>query len=285
MLSYVAQLAGCFARCSTTGAVEIRWYAEGDTLWDVGKGATSYNVADSDTSITGVEIDAVSTSDSDKGTAYSAGTSGFIVHITDNPLAQGTGLQDVVNTLGTKFIGFSFRSYTVDSPANPAIEAGDIVNMTDKSGTVHKTFVSHLSYEIGENEEYNADAETAAENQSQRFSAAQKAQESADNAQQTADDAKQEVELANVTIGKLNVRIAATEEGLSSKVSKDDISSEIQQHPEDVVFAFNSLSKTQVLKFTGDGFDIYNGDTKIAHIGIQTTDENPDVGTQVLSFC
>ncbi|HEX3015316.1 MAG TPA: phage tail spike protein, partial [Desulfobacteria bacterium] len=107
------------------------------------------------------------------------------------------------------------------------------------------------------------------------------AQDSADTAQKTANDAKQEIELANVTIGKLNVRITATEEGLESKVSKDDISSEIQQHPADVVFAFNNVNgSTQAIKFTGDGFDFYNGETLLGHIGVAL-----DSATNEYEFC
>lgn len=98
---------------------------------------------------------------------------------------------------------------------------------------------------------------------------ADKAQTSADTAQQTADDAKKEVELTNITIGKLTVRVTATEEGLEGKVSKDEISSEIQQHPADVIFAFNNVNgSAQSIKFTGDGFDFYNGETLLGHMGV-----------------
>lgn len=261
VLAYVAQLAGCFARCNSNGAAEIRWYTEGDTLYDVGIGASSASIADADTVVAGVQIQG------SDNTVYSSGADGFVVRIQDNPLAQD-GLQAIADALGVKFNGYTFRAYTASSPSNPAVEAGDVVNMTDVKGTVHKTIVSRLVYSIGDAEEYDADAETAAENQSERFTAAQKAQEAADTAQQTADEAKQEVELVNVQIGNLTVRVSATESGLSSKVDRDDVGSEIQQHPEDILLAFNSSDGSKSIKITGDGFDFYYGSTYIGHLGV-----------------
>lgn len=131
-MSYVAQLAGCFARCNTSGAVEIRWYSAGGTLFDVGSGASASSVADTDTIITGVQIQG----NDDSKTVYSSGADAFAIRIQENPLAQDN-LQAIANTLGTRFIGFTFRPYTVASLSNPAIEAGDSVNMTDRKGIVH----------------------------------------------------------------------------------------------------------------------------------------------------
>ena len=202
ILSYVAQLAGGFARCNTNGAVEIRWYAESDTLYDVGTGQSSSTVAEIDTVITGVQIQSTDT-------VYSSGTDGFTVRIQSNPLAQGN-LQPVANILGANLNGFSFRAYTVSSLANPAIEAGDVVNMTDSMGITRKTIVSRLVYRIDGAEEYNADAETTAENQSERFTAAQKAQETADR--------------ANDGVAKANIRIGDLEITIEGKVSFSDLS-------------------------------------------------------------
>lgn len=204
ILSYVAQLSGGFARCNTNGAVEIRWYAEGDKLCDVGTGQSSSTVAEIDTTITGVQIQ------NSDNTVYSSGTDGFTVRIQSNPLAQGN-LQPVANTLGTKLNGFSFRGYTASSLSNPAIEAGDVVNMTDSKGITRNTVVSRLVYRIDGAEEYNADAETAAENQSERFTAAQKAQETADR--------------ANDGVAKANIRIGDLEITIEGKVSFSDLSS------------------------------------------------------------
>lgn len=96
------------------------------------------------------------------------------------------------------------------------------------------------------------------------------AQISADKAQTTADAASKEVELAKVSIGDLTVRVTATEKGLESKVSTADLGTDIQQHADDIILAFNSASGSKSVKITGDGFDFYNGDTYIGHRGVSS---------------
>ena len=271
VLRYAAQLAGCFAKCNRNGDVEIRWYEAPEHIFDIGKNAKTVSTALADTKITGVQIKG----NDDSGTVYEAGTGDYAVRITDNPLAQD-GLQSLVNALGAQLIGTQFASYSATSPMNPAIETGDIVYLTDKKGTRHTTIVSGTQIEFGDYEQFSGDAESEGENQSERFDKADKAQESADGAQQTADDAqktaddvKEEVELANVQIGNLAVRVTATESGLSSKVDAGDVSSIVRQSPQDVIYAFNNKDgSTQKVRFTGDGFDFYNGSAYIGHMGI-----------------
>lgn len=254
MISYAAQLAGCFARCNADGELEVKWYSEPATIFDVGKYATSYDVDTTDTTITGVKIQG---NDDDK-TVYSTGTDEFVLRISDNPLAQDN-LQSLVNTLGTKFNGFTFRAYTVSSPANPAVEAGDIVNMTDKSGVTHKTLVSHISYEYGESEQYAADAETTAENQSERFTAAEKAQETADKAQQSADEANSGVEEAKTEITQLNGEITL-------KADKGSLISQINICPETIKISSGKIDITGLVTIS----NLENGDTTIDGACIQT---------------
>lgn len=247
ILSYAAQLAGCFARCNTDGNMEIRWYEESNTLYDVGKDAVSSSVGDSDTVVTGVQIQG---NDSSK-TVYTSGTSGFMVRIKSNPLAQD-GLQAIADALGAKFNGFSFRAYSAYSKSNPAIEAGDIVNMTDKKGVIHKSLVSKLNYEISGNEEFSAEAETASENQSERFSAAQKAQETADQAQAGVEEAKTE-------ITQLNGQIIL-------KADKGKLIAEINVSPEQIKIAAEKLELSGLVTIES----AENGDTVINGKCIQT---------------
>ena len=217
------------------------------TLWNVGKYVASYDVDTADTVVTGVKIQG----NDDNKTVYSTGTDDFVLRISDNPLAQDN-LQSLVNTLGTKFNGFTFRAYTVSSPANPAIEAGDIVNMTDKSGVTHKTLVSHISYEYGESERYSADAETLSENQSERFTAAEKAQESADEAQKTADEANAGVDKAKTEIAQLNGEITL-------KADKGNLVAEINISPESIKISADKLELSGLVTIS----NLENGDTII----------------------
>ena len=254
ILSYVAELAGCFARCNTDGEIEIRWYEEpsSGSLYDVGKSAYEMSYDTYDTVITGVKIQ------DDDGNIYSSGTDNFVLRIKDNPLAQDN-LQDLVDSLGERLNGFTFRSYSVSAPSNPAIEAGDIVYMTDKKGSIHKTLVSSLEYTFGSYETFTADAETPAENQSERFSAAEKAQEAAEKAQATADEANEGVAEAKAEITTLNGQITL-------KADKDSLISQINICPERIKISSDKVELTGLVTISS----LEDGDTTIDGACIRT---------------
>ena len=255
IIKYAAQLAGCFAKCNRDGDVEIRWYEEPEHVFDIGKNAASYDVATSDTTITGVQIQG----NDDSNMVYKAGTDDFPVRIKDNPLAQD-GLQSLVNSLETQLAGKEFRSYFVSAPMNPAIETGDIVNLTDKNGITHKTIVSGLQITFGDSEQYLGDAESEAENQSERFDKADKAQESADDAQQTADDAQKGVGEAKASIETLNGQITL-------KADKDKLISLINISPESIKIKSNRIEITGEVVLKSD---LEDGDTTIDGACIKT---------------
>lgn len=224
-----------------TNDADAPMVAENNYLWDVGIGASSISADSADTAITGIQIQG----NDEAKTVYKSGTDDFVVRIESNPLAQDN-LQSLVDSLGEKFNGFAFRAYSTSAPSNPAIEAGDIVNMTDKRGVVHRTMVSSLSYQFGQYEIFNADAETAAENQSERFSKADKAQETADDAQQGVTEAKAEITTLN---GQITL-----------KADKGSLISQINICPESIKISSDriELTGTVVLKS-----DLANGNTTI----------------------
>ena len=251
IIKYAAQLAGCFAKCNRNGEVEIRWYEEPEHVFDIGKNAVSYNVATSDTTITGVQIEG----NDDSNTIYKAGTDDFPVRIKDNPLAQD-GLQSLANSLETQLVGKAFRSYSVSAPMNPAVETGDIVNLTDKKGITHKTIVSGLQITFGDSEQYLGDAESTDENQSERFTAAEKAQSSANKAQQTANEASTGVEEAKTEIKQLNGEITL-------KADKGKLIAEINISPETIKISADKLELNGLVtiqELSGSGTTTINGD-------------------------
>ncbi len=112
---------------------------------------------------------------------------------------------------------------------------------------------------------------------------ANSAQTSANDAQHSADVAKGQitvvsgkvdavngrVDIVTGKIGDVEDQISATEKGLESKVSKDDLSSDIEQLPDAVVEAFNNKDgSTQQIKFTGNGFDFFYNGTLLGHMGV-----------------
>lgn len=247
ILKYVAQLAGCFAKCNKDGDIEIRWYEMPEHVFDIGKNAKTVSITQNDTVITGVQIQG----NDDSKTVYTAGTNDYAIRVTDNPLAQD-GLQDLVNAIGARLVNMKFRSYSISTPMNLAIETGDMVYLTDSAGIQHTTIVSGLQIEFGDYEQFSGDAESTDENQSERFDKADKAQETADNAQRGVDEAKTE-------ITQLNGQIVL-------KADKGSLIAEINISPETIKISANKLELSGLVTIEG----VESGETTIDGACIKT---------------
>jgi hypothetical protein len=256
IVSYAAQLAGCFARINRDGALEFGWYDfdRFTTPLPAGKQApaefrisSSYDIATSDITITGIQI----VPDTSDGNIYTYGSDGYVVKIENNPLAQ-SNLQSLVDSIGAKIVGMTFTPYTVTTYADPSIDCGDVVLVTDKKGNVHRSFVSTASYRIGTHETFSADAETISKNQSTRFSKTDKAQETADNAIQGVEEAKASIEAANGQI--------------ALKASKATLISEINICPESIKISSDRIDITGLVTVS----DLEGGETTIDGACIRT---------------
>lgn len=257
VISYAAELAGCFAIINrTTYALEFSWYdfdrftvplPTGKVAPAELRKSINYDIATSDITITGVQI-IPKTSD---GNQYIHGAEGYVVKIDSNPLAQ-SNLQALVDSIGTKIVGMTFTPYTVSTYPDPSIDSGDVVLVTDKKGNIHKSFVSTISYMIGTSESFTADAETVSENQSTKFSAVDKAQEAADTAQTSAD-------AAQTTADEATASITATNGVVALKASKASLISEINVCPESITINTNKLNITGLVTIS----NLENGNTTI----------------------
>ena len=240
ILSYVAQLAGCFARCSRTGEIEIKWYTEPSNLWNVGYKASSVTTGIFDTEITGVDV----TGNDDKKTIYKSGTEDYAISISDNPLVQNSP-QTFADSLGAKFIGMKFRTYSSTSLSNPAVEAGDIVNLTDAKGNTYKTFVSNLDYKIGDREQYSADAESPTAKHQQRSTV------SAQVLQKAHEEAEKQISTYDETVKQLS-QLMINAMGFYETVEKQPDGAEIDYMHDKP----NLADSTTVWKRTVDGIAV-----------------------------
>ena len=199
MVSYVAQLAGCWAKINSSGYLTLDWYdfdrfvveagldgntdtADGLTdnydggLFNVaeyGEGShtvlrpaeldqlQSLTISNSDITVTGVQV--VPPDDDD--TAYLAGAEGYVLSIEGNPLAQGD-YEALAWSLYGKIGPMTFRPCSLSSRGDPSWEAGDVAYVTDRKGVRHKTVISNLTYSIDGWEKISADAETVSRKQS-----------------------------------------------------------------------------------------------------------------------
>lgn len=213
VVAYIAQLAGCFARVDYNGALVLEWYdydrfveedsldggnftdynsgnnADGGNFTDYSSGLDkdggifrsvqpafcpntlfSLKVDTDDIVITGVQI----IPEDDALPAVTCGKEGYLVTIRDNPLIQSDPSTPAA-VLGDKLIGFTFRPLSLSCPADPSVEAGDVMSVTDTKGNTYQTIISNLSYTIGAAETLTADGESISRRQADRFSPAAKA--------------------------------------------------------------------------------------------------------------
>lgn len=138
IIGFVAQLAGCFARCNrVNGALELAWYEPTDV--EIGPmNRFNFKPSDNTVQITGVMYET-------EDTIYLAGTDKYVIDLSENSLLQGdyeTVLSNVYNNIKDTV----FTPYTSEWQGNPAIQAGDMIKQIDRDGNVYNTIVTKSIY-------------------------------------------------------------------------------------------------------------------------------------------
>ncbi|HOA80070.1 MAG TPA: hypothetical protein PKK61_03270 [Defluviitaleaceae bacterium] len=137
ILGYVAELAGCFARCNRTGALELTWYTPTDI--ELGP-ANRFNFLPREdlVQITGVQY-------STEDTIYRAGTDEYVIDLSYNPLLQNTYNTVLINIFN-HVKDIVFTPYESSWQGNPALQAGDIITQEDRDGNIYTTIVTHSTF-------------------------------------------------------------------------------------------------------------------------------------------
>ena len=212
VVSYVAQMAGCFAKINVRGSLELLWYemdafkaqnynggsfgtkttpySDGDTLdggnfKDYSSGSRydggfftdprPYNVYGF-RSFTICTDDVVVTGVKvvvDTKTSYLHGSEGYVLSIENNPFISVDNMKVVGEFLGAKLVGMWFRPFNVTTLADPTLEAGDAVALL-KDGNIYNSYVTHTNYKIGNYQTIECNAETPSANSSTRYRATTK---------------------------------------------------------------------------------------------------------------
>ena len=166
MLSYAAQIAGCYARCNNQGFLEMKWYTEADkdsADHNIFK-FSSINVSQNDIVITGIKVtDSGSGSDA---TEYLYGSDDYALSISSNPLIETGKAQEVAEYLGKKIVGIKFRKIDCSCLANPTVEAGDSACVTDRYGNKYFCYLNNVTYSIGSYMKIACEAKTPSSNRS-----------------------------------------------------------------------------------------------------------------------
>lgn len=261
IVSYVAQLAGCFAKIDHTGNLILRWYD-----LDTENPATIISrepiqAAKASVKVTGVQI----VPDDDSQPTYLSGSAGYVVSIEGNPLAQAQ-LEQLAASLGEQLNGFTFQPLSCTGRGDPSIEAGDTVLFQDNRGASYTTFVSNLTYTFGQSEQYSCDAETPEQRSAERYSAATKA------IQASKKETAHQISRYDISVQQMN-SLMANAMGLYQTVEKQDDGSTITYDHDKPL-----LSESQIIyrktrdayAWTDDGGKTWHGYTADGNILAKT---------------
>ena len=147
MLSYACQITGNFAKMDENGQMVVGWYDttspvvientfEGKDLW-----TNSITI----TGVKGVVNDSSGENVVERTATY--GTTDCMVVIRDNPYMTPTNLQAVVNMVGQRICGITFRPGSLPILSNPCIQAGDVLIVTDNiTGNSYHLLATEIIY-------------------------------------------------------------------------------------------------------------------------------------------
>lgn len=170
VLSWCAQIAGCFARINNEGKLELKWF--GDTPQHTIDSIYEPNVGKEDTVITGVRILVKSKNDDgDVIKEYVAGTTDFAIEISENSFITESTAQTIADDLGSRLIGLQFRKASLTHSSDPSIEAGDVAYLPSLGCRI---LVTRTSFSSGAAQTTVSASETPARNSTKRFSEATK---------------------------------------------------------------------------------------------------------------
>ena len=162
MLSYACQITGNFAKMDELGYMQVGWYDESHPV-PIEHTFDGKDLWTNEITITGVRGYAPSaTEGSTEEVTALYGTADCAVVIRDNPYITASNLQAVVNMVGQRIVGGTFRPGTLPILSNPCIQAGDVLVVEDNiTHNEYYLYATELTYskQIVENVTCNFQAE------------------------------------------------------------------------------------------------------------------------------
>lgn len=142
VLSYVAQLYGCFAVCSRSGQIELHKYV--DSGYKVGTGRYWDTFEHNDYSFAVEKLTCFTGQDKDgKDISISSG-SGTRAVTFSNPFMKQNVLDDVMKKLGN----FSYMPGSLRMLGDPRLDPWDIITVEDRNGNNYKVPLMKLEWEF-----------------------------------------------------------------------------------------------------------------------------------------
>ena len=131
-------------------------------------GFFKFNRDHADVRISGVKL-------TQNSITYLAGSDRYIVEIQSNALINAGDEATILSDIASRIIGCGMRAFSANHLADPTLEAGDTVTLTDHMGNTYRSVVTDTEFSAGEQQRTDCDAESYVSNQSIRYSSASKA--------------------------------------------------------------------------------------------------------------
>ena len=118
-----------------------------------------------DISITGVC--AYANTDSEESDFAIAGTDGYMLTLSDNPLITTDNMNSIASVVYNSLKYIKFRIFNASALISPDIEAGDSCVVADYRGRLYASLITNMTYKLSGASEISADAETIEDNENQ----------------------------------------------------------------------------------------------------------------------
>lgn len=160
VLQWCAAITGTCAYIDWNGYLRLEWYSDNIT----GEIISSSERYDSDMYENDVILSGVTatiTSDDGEEETYSSGTDDYALDISDCPLLQSGGdVQDAMDALGKKLIGFTYRPYSCETKPMPWLYPLDTIGFVDKNGVTHQTIITNATFTMNAHSDFEGKGET-----------------------------------------------------------------------------------------------------------------------------
>ena len=168
----------------------------------------SLTVSTDNKTITGLQVTASDSAKADDyGEQASYGSDGYVMKISGNPLVEYGRASEVAGMIGPSVVGMTFRPFSASVVADPTIEAGDAIRISDWLGRTYETYATQVSWDASGSSRLSLGAErTSWLDEAKRRTKQQKG----------AEKAKSEIERARRDIDELKIRVGELRAGGSN---------------------------------------------------------------------
>lgn len=150
---FIAGLFGCFVDVHPQmGMIRVRQWTFPTSETALDDTVTLDNWITLTPALHDIKITGISAKVSDaegKDTTYTAGTTGYIIQLPDNPLLTSANVQSYLAKILTKIGNIPIRTYSGEAFFYPALELGDAVKVITKDGDTLYSVVTDISWSLG----------------------------------------------------------------------------------------------------------------------------------------